>query len=199
MIAALDRRAYAEHTSRSALANEILAESLGVMTAEKQMQVIFSTLSEEMADYRMPEQVLGNTLVFQRQIEYRYKPTLQYSVVLTPGHTAFLGFVRFQTRTKSQTLQDIIARVFSTWMACEERYLPYAKRIEYQDDQLGRLHRTLMRVREVPEEEQGIAIAEYLTVFDLCLNAYFARLKDSAMAEIALEKSFMSNLHRIMV
>ncbi len=63
VVEAVDRMAYAMHTSRSNLINQILAEHLSCVTPEMRMQEIFARMEERMLPrFRIAEQTSAHIM-----------------------------------------------------------------------------------------------------------------------------------------
>ena len=100
-----DALAYQMHTSRSNIINQLLAERLSCVTPEMRMQSVFSSMESLKETFRMLEQTSAHILAMQSQLNYKYKPTLQYSVDLyrTPENGQAVK-LRIQLRTQNQNL-----------------------------------------------------------------------------------------------
>lgn len=173
VVEAVDRMAYAMHTSRSNLINQILAEHLSCVTPEMRMQAVFARMEERMMQrFRIAEQTSANIMALQSPLAFKYKPTIQYSVELfrTPKDGAD-GRLRIQLRTQNRELLAMLERFFEFWVLLERRYGSAAA--EYRIAP-GRMERTLHN--PVPEDGEafGERIGVYINRLDACLKAFFA-------------------------
>ena len=189
VVAAVDRLAYQMHTSRSNLINQILAEQLSCVTPEMRMQAIFSRMEELANSFRVLEQTSAHMLSLQSQLDYKYKPTVQYFVELyrvpKDGED---GRLRVQLRTQNQTLITVLDNFFRLWMALEEQYIPAADGTVYRISP-GRLERSI-RNPGVNEDSLGELIGGYVRTFDKYLKAYLAGISDPHETAARLETAF---------
>ncbi len=173
VVEAVDRMAYAMHTSRSNLINQILAEHLSCVTPEMRMQAAFSRMEAQMMQrFRIAEQTSANILALQSPLAFKYKPTIQYSVELfrTPKDGAE-GRLRIQLRTQNRELLLLLQRFFEFWVLLERRYGNAAG--EYRIAP-GRMERTLHNADPEDGEAFGEHIGDYINRFDAHIKAFFA-------------------------
>ena len=192
VVAAVDAMAYRMHTSRSNLINQILAEHLSCVTPEMRMQAVFAGVEACMEQpFRILEQTSQHMLSLQTQLNYKYKPTVQYFVELyrTPENGE-AGRLRVQLRTQSQALLHVLEEFFRMWMALEERYVPSAAGTQYRI-MPGRLERSI-RACDIGEEALGNRIGAYVERFDRYLKAWLAGQSDRQAAAARIESAFRS-------
>lgn len=189
VVAKADELAYQMHTSRSNIINQILAEHFSCTTPEMRMQMIFSGMESLMQQFRILEQTSAHMLALQSQLNYKYKPTVQYSVELYKHpETHQIGKLRIQLRTQNQTLLAALEQFFQLWILFEQRYLhPDA---EYQLSS-GKLERSL-RNPDVQEAQFGELLGDYVRQFDRYLKAWF----DGESAQ-ELENAFRKDAQHI--
>lgn len=191
VVAAVDRMAYQLHTSRSNLINQILAERLSCVTPEMRMQAVFSRMEELMSSFRVLEQTSAHMLSLQSQLDYKYKPTVQYFIELyripKEGED---GRLRVQLRTQNQTLIAVLDDFFRLWTALEEHYIPGAAGTVYRISP-GRLERSI-RNPGVDEDALGELIGGYVRTFDKYLKAYFAGIAHPQETAQRLETAFQA-------
>ena len=192
VVAAVDALAYQLHTSRSNLINQILAERLSCVTPEMRMQQVFSRMEALGESFRIQTQTSAHMLSLQSQLDYKYKPTVQYFVELYRSpKDGEDGRLRIQLRTQNQTLLVVLERFFRLWMALEEHYVPQAAGTVYRIAP-GRLERSI-RNPGVDEETLGELIGGYVRTFDRYLKAYFAGIADPNAAAARLERAFQAD------
>ena len=176
VVEAVDRMAYAMHTSRSNLINQILAEHLSCITPEMYMQTVFSQIEALMEQRMEPLRILESTsahmLAMHSPLAYKYKPTLQYSVELyrTPKQNAD-GRLRIGLRTQNAELLTMLDRFFRFWVLLEQTYGGGAA--EYVIS-AGRLERTLHDPTSGDGERFGELICGYIDLLDSCVKLYFS-------------------------
>lgn len=189
VVAAADRMAYAMHTSRSNLINQILAEHLSCITPEMRMQAVFSGMEALAEHFRMLEQTSAHIRTMQSQLDYKYKPTVQYFVELFRSpKDGTDGSLRVQLRTQNATLLAILEDFFRLWMLLEERYLPEASGTVYRVSP-GKLERSI-RNPGVEETALGGLIGSYVRRFDRYLKAWFAGISQPEFTSQQLEAAF---------
>ncbi len=189
VVAKADDLAYQMHTSRSNIINQILAEHLSCITPEMRMQSVFSGMEALMQQFRILEQTSAHMLAMQSRLNYKYKPTVQYSVELykTPEHGR-AGKLRIQLRTQNRELLLALEQFFRFWILMEQHHLP--GHAEYQLLP-GRLERSLQNPAE-NETAFGELLGDYVNRFDRYLKAWF-----SGKTSQELEDSFREEARTI--
>lgn len=191
VVEAVDRMAYAMHTSRSNLINQILAEHLSCVTPEMRMQTVFSRMEEQiMQQFRIVEQTSAHVMALQSPLSYKYKPTIQYSVELYRSRKdGGDGRLRVQLRTQSKELLVLMDRFFRFWILLEQKYVPGAEDLVYQITP-GRLERTIRN--PLPEDEVGFGemLVRYLQRLDGFIKAYLAGIAYPNETMVQLESQF---------
>jgi predicted transcriptional regulator len=186
VVEAVDRMAYSMHTSRSNLINQILAEHLSCVTPEMRMQSVFSGMEERtLRQFRVLEQTSARMLALQSQLDYKYKPTVQYSVELyRTVQNGKAGKIRVQLRTQSQSLLAVLEQFFRFWVQLEKCYAPQTAGTVYRLLP-ARLERSICNPG-VTDEAFGALIGKYIRRFDRYLKAYFAGIAfpDKTVAEL---------------
>ncbi|MCD7768942.1 MAG: ribbon-helix-helix protein, CopG family, partial [Oscillospiraceae bacterium] len=85
VVRAVDQMAHRLGTNRSALVNQILAEYVDLETPERQIQDIFRQMEallvsdRELVPFVTPN---ANSISVKSSLQYRYRPTVKYSVEL---------------------------------------------------------------------------------------------------------------------
>ncbi|MBD5143199.1 MAG: hypothetical protein HDT22_06270 [Ruminococcus sp.] len=177
-----DQLAYQMHTSRSNLINQILAEHLCCVTPEMRMQIIFAGMENLIVKkFRMLEQTSANIFTLQSRLDYKYKPTILYSVELYPEQN-YTGKLKIRLRTQNQNLISALDQFFRFWIALEQNYFPNTH-AEYEIGS-GRLERSIFHAG-IDEELLGKLISNYVQKFDDYLKAWF-----SGQSAQVLEKQF---------
>lgn len=125
----VDRLAYRRGISRSALINEILAESLSLTTPEKRNSSIF----EEIAALLYPGEIFRelapptrSVMSMRSALTYKYNPTVRYTVELLRDPSLFpggeQGVLRVSVRSTSQALLTELHRFYRLWAGVERRF-----------------------------------------------------------------------------
>lgn len=196
VIAILDRMAYEQGVSRSALINRLLAEKVGYSTHEMRTRDIFRRMEDMLECSLLP--MLGEsgdtTLRLRSAISYKYNPTVKYTVALGTGGEG-IGELRVQVRSRSDGFTLMLLQFFRLWAKLEEAYIGRTD-ISFE---AGRLTRKLvphMKAGGRPAESiDGSCIAAYINAFDGAMKAFFASVADPAGASSAAE-SYISDYVR---
>ncbi len=181
VVDAADRLAYQKGVSRSALIDEILAQSLSCMTTEMRMRDIFLSLEERMQSdqvFRMQNRGSDSMLSLFSVIKYKYKPTLRFSIELyRQNRNGLLGELKIQSRTQSVQLMTELEHFYALWIKTEQELLgprPYTLAE-------GKLNRGLLLPDaswNYTEAQLGTAIGCYIQSFDKAIKLYFELLPE---------------------
>ena len=196
VVAAIDRLAAQQGTSRSKLINQILAEHVSCVTPEQQMRQIFACLTQQMnSAFRIQEQGSDAMLSILGSVQYKYRPTIRYSVELhREMHGEKVGILKISCRTQSQTLLNAIQQFFLFWVQLEQAYEGIEIQELYQIES-NRLTRRLRRHGISSNEALGTAVGKYIQLFHTVLQSYFQGLQQGVPAAIlrhALEKQYVA-------
>ena len=174
VVAAIDRLAAQQGTSRSNLINQILAEHVSCVTPEQQMRQIFACLTQQMnSAFRIQEQGSDAMLSILGSVQYKYRPTIRYSVELhREMHGEKVGILKISCRTQSQTLLNAIQQFFLFWVQLEQAYEGIEIQELYQIES-NRLTRRLRRHGISSNEALGTAVGKYIQLFHTVLQSYF--------------------------
>ena len=184
VIAAIDRMAYQQGTSRSNLVNQLLAERLSLMTPEMRFRDIFRSM-EQILDQSI--QVLSRSsdtmLQLRSPLRFKYNPTIRYQLTLNRENAEAIGTLMISFRTTSRGLIDMLDAFFEYWIRLEQQFtVPFLGHgIRYRKED-GRLTRELYYPANRPAvsgEEAGEAIGDYIRLLDACLKAWFLLAEES--------------------
>ena len=180
IIREIDRLAYEQGTNRSNLINHILAEYLQIKTPEMQIKEIFSLMSarlNSLAGFKVQALPSDFCIAVKSPLEYKYRPTIKYSVEIYRTYTDAIGELRVVFRTQHIELLSRLARFFEIWINMETFYIRKMFKnadIRYSVDE-GRFKRTFMvpASREsIANDLLGKAIGDYIEMFDGILKLY---------------------------
>ena len=180
VVRAVDDMAHRMGTNRSALVNQILAEYTDLMTPERRVQDIFRQISEILdADRALVPFITPNsmTMSVKSSLQYRYRPTVKYSVELYRDRDGSLGELSVVFRTQSQELLDAMGRFFRLWKDVEDELVAayHTAPVEYALYP-GRFTRTLdlPARRDYSSADVAGAISEYVRLFDRLMKGVLA-------------------------
>lgn len=178
VVAEADRLARRLGTNRSGLIDHILAEYLSCNTAENMIREIFSAV-EECLGAREVFRVAGggSRLCLRSALDYKYNPTVRYTVELTAAG----GVFRAGLRTQNALLILYMTAFCRLWASLDGG--------ECQCGEDGSFVRRFGRIGGGPDEEAEM-IAGYVGRFDEALKAYFSNLGDPAAAETTVREIY---------
>ncbi|MDR2908682.1 MAG: ribbon-helix-helix domain-containing protein [Oscillospiraceae bacterium] len=179
VVAGLDALAHKSGISRSGLVNRILADHLLLETPEKRVETVFRAIIETVSDeVVLPLSSSAWMLQLKSAIQYRYNPTLRYTVEFLPGRIHSGCEFRVSSRTRSDALLSRLIAFFEIWSQLEAsltaKACPGGPRISIRD---GTLQRAL-RTNQTGEKDTdgtglGVAIGRYILLFDRALKLSF--------------------------
>ncbi len=197
VVSAADRVAYSRGISRSALIDEILAQSLSCVTPEMRMRDIFLSLESLMQDdriFKVQGRNSDSMLSLFSALQYKYRPTIRYSVELYRQFKGdAFGELKIQSRTQSLQLLSALEDFYRLWIESEQAYLG-GRSISYRMGD-GKLIRQLSLPpgrNSYSETELGEGIAAYIRSFDRAMKIYFEsdgdrRLKQEQILAVLAE------------
>ena len=176
----IDNLAHRRGTNRSALVNQILAEYANLMTPERRISDIFRQIGELLSTDRelVPFVAPGaSTMSMKSSLQYRYRPTVKYSVELYRDRGGALGELSVVFRTQSEELLAAMDRFFRLWKQIEDEliaaYLPRPTEYALYS---GRFTRTISLAagRDYTTNDVAAAISAYVRLFDRLMKGYLA-------------------------
>jgi len=180
VIKEIDRLAYEQGTNRSNLINHILAEYLQIKTPEMQIKEIFILMTERLgnlAGFKVQALPSDFCIAIKSPLEYKYRPTIKYSVEIYRTYGDTIGELRVVFRTQHIELLRRLAEFFDLWMGMESFYIQKLFKnasIRYSVDE-GRFKRTFMfpaSQEAVTNDMLSKAIGDYIEMFDSVLKFY---------------------------
>lgn len=178
VVRAVDKLAHQKGTNRSNLINQILAEHLSLKTPQKRVSEIFNYAQEALDDERF--QVVRKstgTLVVKGAVNFKYNPTITYSIELFTEPRAYAGWLRISTRTQSRALMTRLNMFYEMWMQIEQSCPPELRKSKPKFElNGGRFSRDLIaehRGEGLDHAVLGKAIADYLQLFDTAMSLFF--------------------------
>ena len=204
VVKAIDRLAGERGATRSGLVNHILAEYLQMKTPEMHIREIFSLMTEQLgslAGFLVQSRPSDVTLAIRSPLDYKYRPTIKYSVEMYRAAGEAIGELRVVFRTQHSALLSRLAQFFDLWIGMETYYIHKLIKnasIRYTVEE-GRFKRTLMQ----PVTEEAVtndllsrAIGGYVEMFDSILKQY---LSDPLADAGAVERRYVACLQSGMI
>ena len=185
VVRAVDNLAHRMGTNRSALVNQILAEYTDMVTPERRVQDIFRQISEILtADAELVPFIAPNamSMSMKSSLQYRYRPTVKYSVELYRDRDDSLGELSVVFRTQSAELLEAMGQFFRLWKSIEDELIAQhlAAPVQYAL-YAGRFTRTIALPgrRDYTSGDVAAAISAYVRLFDRVMKGYLAGRLDA--------------------
>ena len=191
VIAAVDRAAYQNGLSRSAMINRILAQAVSYTTPEQRMSEIFSQVERLLNGevFQSLSQPSDSMMSLRSALAYKYNPNVRYSVELYPDRPGE-GELRVSLRSQSSALILYLGQFFRLWAKIEQAYVGGADCV-IQD---GKYARRLKLPARVSHREQGAVLAGYIRAMEQGLRGFFHSLDDPRQAAAAVEQAYQNYL-----
>ncbi len=186
----IDRLAYEASASRSAMINQILAEYVRFTTPEKRMREVFSAIEQMLMGSVFEPQLQPSDSMFSLRsaLDYKYNPSVRYSVELYQNARPILGELRVSVRSQNSSLVLAMLQFFKLWTRIETAYIG---RVECAMED-GRYFRKLRLSEDnkLGNEQIGEGIAGYIRLLDSALKTYFERINEPASAMAGVERLY---------
>jgi len=191
----IDRMAYEASASRSAMINQILAEYVRYTTPEKRMREVFSAIEQMLIGSVFEPQLQPSESMFSMRsaLDYKYNPSVRYSVELYKNARPLLGELRVSVRSQNSALVLAMLQFFKLWMRIETSYIG---RVECAMED-GRYYRKLRLTDDSKHtnEQIGEGIAAYINLLDSALKQYFENIHEPALAMTNVEMLYVKHIH----
>jgi hypothetical protein len=186
----IDRLAYEASASRSAMINQILAEYVRFTTPEKRMREVFSAIEHMLMGSVFEPQLQPSESMFSLRsaLDYKYNPSVRYSVELYQNARPLLGELRVSVRSQNSSLVLAMLQFFKLWSRVESAYIGrvecamedgrYLRKLRLSDD------------NKLENEQIGEGIASYIRLLDSALKTYFERINEPAAAMAGVERLY---------
>lgn len=177
----LDRLAYRQGISRSAMINRILADYVSYQTPEMRLQqVMDSAVSalDTVEALQLMLQPAGSSMALRSALRFKYNPTIKYAVELNKGAGPEVGQLKVSLRSQSQNLLYYFSAFCGLWHRLEG--------ILDAGWETGRYLRPLRLQAAIPGDRLGKEIVEYVACFDSALKDYFSLLDQPEAAASAV-------------
>ena len=187
----IDRLAYENGSSRSAMINEILADYVSYITREKRMREIFSQVERLLtagSNFQVLLQPSDSMFSLRSALAYKYTPTVRYSVELSRRIAPAIGELRVSVRSQNSTLRLYMLQFFKLWSKIEQSMVGRVDCAMADDKYVRRLMPG--DGRELDNEALGSAIAAYIRLFDTALQLFFHLLDQPETAIVRMESLY---------
>ena len=190
----IDRMAYETGASRSAMINQILAEYVRYTTPEKRMREVFSAIEQMLLGSVFEPQLQPSESMFSLRsaLDYKYNPSVRYSVELYKNARPLLGELRVSVRSQNSALVLAMLQFFKLWTRIENKYIG---RVECAMEDGRYLRKLRLSSENLTNEQIGEGIAAYINLLDSALKQYFESIHDPALAVTNVEKRYVNHIH----
>lgn len=189
----IDEMAYINNTNRSQMINDLLAESVGLVTPEQKVQSILENLGGNFENSLSVGQICKNSSIqFGKSLKYKYRPKIRYSYEFVGSGGQKYAVLKISSRTQSEELNDHFQRFFDIIGTIERQH----KSIEGQCGQNDTNHKFVREFNKsgaVTRDTGSITntLTRYLKMIDNAMNQYFMDY-DSSEIQDELEEIYAS-------
>jgi hypothetical protein len=190
----IDRLAFEAGASRSAMVNQILADSVRYTTPEKRMREVFSAIEQMLIGSVFEPQLQPSDSMFSLRsaLDYKYNPSVRYSVELYRNALPMLGELRVSIRSQNSALVLALLQFFKLWTRIETAYIG---RVECAIEDGRYVRKLRLSEHTQPTNEQiGEGIAGYINLLDSAMKLYFQNSNEPALAMANVEKRYVSHM-----
>ncbi len=190
----IDRMAYEAGASRSAMINQVLADFVRYTTPEKRMREVFSAIEQMMLGGVFEPQLQPSESMFSLRsaLDYKYNPSVRYSVELYKNARPLLGELRVSVRSQNSALVLAMLQFFKLWTRIENTYIG---RVECAMEDGRYLRKLRLTDDKLTNEQIGAGIAGYINLLDSALKQYFETIHEPALAVNSVEKRYVNYIH----
>lgn len=198
----VDELASEQNTNRSNMINQILAEYVSYVTPEKRINNIFNYVNDLLnssifSSYIEPHDTIMSV---KSSLDYKYRPTIKYSVELFRTEEDAIGELKVIFRTQSMDLLYKLAQFYKLWTRMESVYL----RNYYTDGALkydfdnGKFERNFIipNGKNYSNEQIAKGISDYIKMFDDIVKGY---LSDKYKTVTDIENKYLAYLNNGMI
>lgn len=175
----IDILAQEKNTNRSNLINQILAKYISFVTPEEQISDIFNYLDGLLSNavFSSVTEQCESIMSVKTSLDYKYRPTLKYSVELIKYPKDILGYLKVAFRTQSATLLTSLEYFFNEFAKLESEFLykNYGIEVSYTLEG-GKFTRTLAVYNDYEPTIVNIAqgISDYIAMLDELIKDFLA-------------------------
>lgn len=186
---AVDLAAFQMRSNRSELINNILAEHLDCVTPEMRMREIFSFVQDSLdARFLLAPQSSRSTLTLKSTLDFKYRPTIKYSIDISNEFSEYLGEIRVTLRSQNPQLINTCHAFFEFWNELEKQINGYMN--EYgilnlvNEKSYKRYFYITNKNADISNQQVADAMLEYITCFDKSISEWFKDGKEDKNLKI---------------
>lgn len=180
----LDKLAYQQGRSRSAMIEAIIAQHLSISTPEAKIVAALTSLGELFAPgYKVSYRPPATSLIMKNRLRFKYNPTIQYTVSLRAGESDVQGGIAIQVRTQSEELMNCLGNVYAIIDEARE-----VGQVAYTPGEARML--LVMPVDITSAEEAAEVLYNQVIGIDRAMTAYFTHYPDVVRAKQAAATAY---------
>lgn len=174
--------------------NQVLADYLRFTTPEKRMREVFSAIEQMLLGGVFEPQLQPSESMFSLRsaLDYKYNPSVRYSVELYKNARPLLGELRVSVRSQNSALVLAMLQFFKLWTRIENTYIG---RVECAMEDGRYLRKLRLTDDKFTNEQIGEGIAGYINLLDSALKQYFETIHEPALAVTSVEKRYVNYIH----
>lgn len=198
----VDDLAYARHTNRSQLINDILADYLGVETPEQKIQSVLVSVGDNLGDRPLVSQISqNNSIRFGKSLKYKYRPKVRYVYEFKNNADGRYAVLKISSRTTNADLNEMFRDFFNHIGVIEIRH-HQIDRGSGDTDTHHKFVRAFKHAGSVNRDEQGLTdfLTRYLRMIDSAMDTYFEDFGSADMdAELdAIYSYFLGDMPKML-
>ena len=182
-------------TLRSNIVNQILAEHVSYVTPEQKIREVFKQLEDSLISANGFQALLQPSLSMyslRSSLNYKYNPTVKYSVEMNSERSDYIGDLRVTVRSQSDSFRLLLLQFFKLWKKIEEQYSGPVQ-IEADADKFVRKIYVNDQY-DATSESIGTSIADYIRHFDYAMKQFFDNVNNPVNAISRTEDLYRSYL-----
>jgi hypothetical protein len=171
--------------------NQILADFVRYTTPEKSMREVFSAIEHMLLGSVFEPQLQPSESMFSLRtaLDYKYNPSVRYSIELYKNARPLLGELRVSVRSQNSALVLAMLQFFKLWTRIETSYIG---RVECAMEDGRYLRKLRLSDENLSNEQIGEGIAAYINLLDSALKQYFESIHEPALAVTGVEKRYVN-------
>ena len=176
VISLVDKAAYRNGLSRSAMIDRILAKELSYETPEMRIKRIISEMESGLSDgVFFPLSSGGSVYNMRSALDYKYNPSLRYSIEISRdvGYNGEIGSLTVWLRSRSEELLLLLVGFFRIWEEAERKYNPGVRYYIDNDKKITRSLRLNDGQDLNADIDLGKTISNYINYLNSAVSAYF--------------------------
>lgn len=177
----IDKLAFLTGRSRSSMINQILAERVNIVTPERRIKNTFDLLKNMILgsrDLYLDSDSSEQVMSIKSALEYKYRPTIKYSLELYKERSESIGEFKMSVRTQSEELLQKIRDFLGLYIQIERVYLSeyFPEKVIYHSIEDNKFVRKFLLDgdKDYTDEKESKILYDYVETFDDMLKGYLS-------------------------